>query len=113
MKCFDIVSMVTKEATSQFAPLWKVNAEKQKILGQYCEVLDELAEEFNGESFEVDVDDIKMTIAITMECEDMTFESSSHNFYVLAQRAITLQFFASEDGLLGVKFTFPSIWDKV
>lgn len=113
VKCFDIVSMVTEEATSQFAPLWKVNTEKQKVLEQYCEALDELAEEFDGESFEVDVDDIKMTIAITMECEDMTIESSSHKFYALAQRAIALQFFASDDDLLGVRFTFPSIWDKV
>ena len=113
VNCFDVVSMVVDEATRQFEPLWEVNEEKHKILEQYCSALDELAEEFDGESFEVDVDDIKMTISITMECADMTIKSSSHKFYALVQRASALQFFVSEEGLLGVRFIFPSIWDKI
>ena len=34
VKCFDVVSMVVDEANSQFAPLWKPNEEKYKILKQ-------------------------------------------------------------------------------
>ena len=56
VNCFDVVEMVTEEATSRFAPLFRENREAKNVLHQYCEVLDALAQEFNGESFEVEVD---------------------------------------------------------
>lgn len=112
VKCFDIVSMVVDETTSQFAPLWKINKEKYRILEQYCGALDSIAEEFDGESFDVEVDDIAMTITITMECQEIIIESQNHKYYSLAQRAIAFGFSVSEDGLLCAKFVFPSIWDK-
>lgn len=104
--------MVVDEATAQFAPIWKINQEKYKILKQYCSVLDSLATEFYGESFEVDIDDIKMTISVKMECQDMTIESQVHKYYSLAQRAISFGFSCSENGNLVVEFVFPSVWDK-
>ena len=112
VNCFDVVSMVVDEATAQFAPLWDINKEKYRILKQYCGVIDSLAEEFNGESFDVDVDDIAMTITIKMECHDVTIESQNHKYYSLAQRALAFGFSVSEDGLLCMKFVFPSVWDK-
>ena len=50
-KCFDVVSMVVDEATAQFAPIWRPNNEKLRILKQYCGVLDSLAEGFGGVAF--------------------------------------------------------------
>ena len=76
-------------------------------------MIDSLAEEFGGESFDVTVDDIAMTITIVMECEDMTIKSKAHKFYSLAQRSKALGFSVSEDGNLNVKFVFPSVWKKV
>ena len=112
-KCFDVVSMVVDEATAQFDPIWRPNNEKLRILKQYCGVLDSLAEEFGGVSFDGEVDDIAMTIAIQMECQDMTIESQQHKYYSLAQRAISFGFSATDEGLLNAKFVFPSMWDKV
>ncbi len=112
VNCFDVVSMVVEEATSQFAPIFKLNNENYKVLEQYCSALDALAAEFGGESFEVDIDDIAMTIAITMECENITIESPTHKFFALAQCAKSIGFHTNE-GRLGVKFVFPSVWIKV
>lgn len=113
VSCFDVVSMVVEEATKQFEPLWKLNKESNKILEQYCSVIDSLAEEFGGESYDVSVDDIAMTITIIMECEDITIESKTHKFYSLAQRSKALGFSISENGNLNMKFVFPSVWTKV
>ena len=113
VSCFDVVSMVVEEATVQFAPLWKLNKENYRILKQYCDVVDALSEEFGGESFDVTVDDIEMTITIVLECEDMTITSKTHKFYSLAQRSNALGFSVSESGNLNVKFVFPSVWTKV
>lgn len=112
VKCFDVVSMVVDEATDQFSPLWRINKERYRILKQYCDVLDSLVEEFDGESFDVEVDDISITIAITMECREITIESQNHKYYSLAQRAMSFGFSVSDNGLLCAKFVFPSIWEK-
>lgn len=112
VKCFDAVSMVVEEATAQFAPIWKLDKEKYRILKQYCEALDAIAEEFDGRSFDVEIDDIAMTIAITLECPELIIESNNHRYCSLAQRAISFGFSVSEDGLLNAKFVFPSVWEK-
>lgn len=113
VKCFDVVSMVVEEATKQFTPLWKLNDESNKILEQYCSVIDSLADEFDGECFDVTVDDTAMTITIIMECSEMEIESKVHKFYSLVQRSKTLGFSVSERGNLNVKLVFPSIWTRV
>ena len=113
VKCFDIVSMVVDEATSQFAPIWKIDNKKYKILEQYCGLMDSIAEEFDGVSFDVEVDDVLMTTTISMECDEITIESQNWSFNKLASGAISFGFSVSEDGLLDVKFIFPSVWDKV
>ena len=110
---FDVVEMVTEEATSRFAPLFRENREAKNVLHQYCDVLDALAQEFNGESFEVEVDEIQMTIAIKLECPDIVIQSEEHKFYMLAQRALAVRFSHGENDTVAVEFVFPSIWEKV
>lgn len=112
INCFDVVSMVVEEATNQFSPLFKLDNQKYKILEQYCSVIDSLAKEFNGESYEVDVDDIAMTISITLVCDEVTITTEGHGFYALAKRANSVSF-SSDEGRLSVKFVFPSVWDRV
>ena len=112
VKCFDVVSMVVTEASNRFSPLWKLDEERYDILQQYCEVIDRLSDEFDGESFEVEVDEIAMTVSIKLECRDMVIESKEHSFYDLVERALSIGFSASEDGNLCVTFVFPSVWKR-
>lgn len=112
VKCYDVVEMVLDEASKQFAPLLRENEERKQILKSYCEVIDSLAEEFNAESFDVEVDDVKMTISIKMECPDITITSERHSFYELVGHAIAVHFLNGEDDLMAVEFVFPSIWEK-
>lgn len=112
VKCFDAVEMVVEEANKQFAPIWKMNKERYKILKQYCDVIDSLSSEYNGESYEVEIDDIAMTVAITMDCDDMIVDQQNHKFTTLAQRTVSIGFSVSEEGKLAVKFVFPSLWER-
>lgn len=113
IKCFEVVVPIVDEATSQFAPLWVLNRERYDILLQYCDAIDNLSNEFHGEAIEVEVDDINMTISISLECWDMKLSSTSHIFYRLYERAISSSFSSSGDGNLCIKFIFPSIWEKI
>lgn len=112
IKCFEVVSMIVDEATRQFSPIWAPNEEKYNILKQYCSVIDDLAKEFNGESIEVEVDDINMTIDVSLECWDLKLESSDHIFHKLVKRSVSVGFSVSNDGNLNVTFVFPSIWER-
>lgn len=113
IKCFDVVNMVVEEGSNQFKPLWKVDQEKLDILHEYCDAIDGILKEFDGDSIDVDIDDIKMTICITIECEDLTIESKEHQFHQLVERAIEFGFEKSKEReVMCVKFVFPSVWDK-
>ena len=50
IKCFDVVNMVVEEGSNQFKPLWKVDQEKLDILHEYCDAIDGILKEFDGDS---------------------------------------------------------------
>lgn len=112
IKCFDIASMVIDDATERFRPSMRLNHERVGIFKQYCSALDELSNEFEGESFEVEVNEITMEITVSLECDEVVIESSNHVFYELVKRAVKYGFRTSEEGNLIIKFVFPSLWDK-
>ena len=111
IKCEDVVSMVVEEATAQFAPLWKRKEEDYNIIKQYSKALDNMASEFGGVAFEVDVDEIKMTVSISLECEEMIVHAKNHEFYQLAQRAVSFGFSTAGENII-VNFVFPSLWER-
>lgn len=112
VKCYDVVSMVTDEATSQFGSLWKVNESRQNQLKYSCELIDKFAEECGGIAYDVDVDDITMELSVAIECEEMIVDSRDSVFYALLKRAKGLKF-GSSGANLCIKLSFDSIWDKV
>lgn len=114
VRCYDVVSMVTEEADKQFGSMWKINQDKQSLLEDYCDIIDEIAQEFGGVSYEVDVDDITMDISVRLVCGDITIRFEEHNFYQLIQRTKAFGFSVAEDNeSLCVTFVFAGIWDKV
>lgn len=113
VKCFDVVEMVVEEANKQFAPFWEMNEERYKILRQYCDAIDSLSSECNGEAYEVEIDDNAKTVAITMDCGVMVVDQQNHKLTALAQRTESIGFSVSEEGKLAIKFVFPSLWEEV
>lgn len=112
IKCFDVASMVIDDATERFKPTMRLNTEKVDIFRDYCDAIDTLSNEFEGEAFDIEVDEITMEITVALECDEIVIESSKHIFYELVKRAVKYSFSTSEDGNLIVKFVFPCLWDK-
>lgn len=113
VRCFDTAKEIIELAEERFAPRWKLNSERVDILKQYCDTIDEMAAEFDGISYDVEIDEITMNITIALECEEVTIKSSNHVLYELMKRTVQFGFATSEDGNLLVKFTFPNLWDRV
>lgn len=112
VKCFDVVTMVVEDASEEFRPIWRINNERLEILKSYCDIIDMMSDEFDGESFEVEVDEITMEVIISLECAEVIIESASHPFYEIIKRTVRYGFGVSEEGNLLINFTFPSLWDK-
>ena len=107
--CYNYAELVLDEASERFAPLFRENREHKKVFRQYCDVMDELAREFNGVSFEFEVNEETMDISVTLVCPDIVLQYANHRFYELTARALSVRFGVLE-GNLAVTFTFPSIW---
>ena len=110
IKCYDVASMVIEVASERFAPTMKPNADFVRGFTKCCGDIDQLAEEFGGISFDVEVNEENMEITVILECEEVITEKENHTLYELIKRTIRYGFSASEDGNLLITFVFPGIW---
>ena len=112
VNCFDVVQMVTDEASTQFAPLFCGNKEAKAILHQYFDAIGVLAREFDGVTFEASVHDESMEVSVTLECPDIVIRTQKHRFYDLVERSNAVRFSHGEGDTVAVAFVFPSIWNR-
>lgn len=113
VKCFNVVEELIVEGNKQFAPFYIPNAENVRILSQHCHAIDILCNDFDGESIEVEIDDIQLTIQIAIECHKILFNHKL--LHTLKERALNLEIIhlPDEDGLFRITFVFPPVWDSV
>lgn len=112
-KCFDVVKMVTDEATVQFGSLLRVDKEREDSLNLCCRMIDNIAKRFNGVSYEADVNDITTDITVSLVCDGFEIDNTSDDeFYVLAAQAKQLKFKQCDTDALQMDFVFGGIWTK-
>lgn len=110
---YDVASMIIEEASDKFAPSYIIQQDRLDIFRQYCDVFDKMIKEFNGETFEVSVDEITMRIKIEIGIDDLTIDSDDRRIYTdLLARAISVSFHVGVDSPMLVKLEFPSLWDR-
>lgn len=112
IKCFDIVKMVADEASDQFGSLLMVNIEKEEELKEICEMIDDVAEDFNGISYEVDINDETTDIIICLVCDEFETDSSNSVFLNLLNRTKKVGFKQAEDDKIQIEFVFNGIWSR-
>lgn len=121
MKLFDIVSSIVEEGCSQFnaaaasvgAYEWVVHEEHYGILSTYCDAIDRISDEFNGISYDVEMDETTGEITISLECSDFSATSSEHVFFDLIKHTEKWGFSVSDDGNLLMTFRFPTVLEHV
>lgn len=111
IKCFDIVESVIEVATDRFKPSWEVEEKYVGFLKTYCDVIDAISEKNSCMSYDVGVDEERMTIKIVLDCPD--FESDDNRLTELIKHTVEFGFSVSSDNTLLVRFVFPSVWKHV
>ena len=111
IKCYDAVSEVIDEASSQFAPLWVEDTKKRNALKLACELIDSYVENFGIIAISTDVDIVEHNISITIECDSIDIEAKD-KFLNLLKGTIGVLFSISEHNMLDMTLKFPTIWVK-
>ena len=111
--CYDAVSFVLDDVQERFGASWKVNNNKLKKLKMNCNELDSVAQEFNCEAVEAEIDEDTMGLTISLLCEEMTFEYGRSNpFFKAIQWTNSFGFKQSEDGNLLVFFRYDGLFSR-
>lgn len=115
MNCYSMTEIVTDEASPQFAPLWREDKQRKRFLKTCCNDIDTLASLVNADSLGVEIDDVEMTITISIECDKIVMESRQHKLYEIAGKAAEVKFAVSQEdqNKLLICFVFPGIWKHV
>ena len=110
VNCYDVVEMVTEEATTQFGVLLKVDEAKLHKLKSCCEMIDDLSKKFNGISYEVEVNDDTTDITISLVCGEFAIDKTTSSFYNLIKMVKKINFKPYEEEQIQIDFTFGGIW---
>ncbi len=109
---FNVVKPVLKDADERFAPSFRPDPERVKILEQYCEAFDRLIERHDGEEFEISVDEIGMTVKISVTFTEMEVNRGVTEFAQLMERADNVRLSWYDGDHFLAEFTFPSLWES-
>ena len=113
IKCYDIVESITDEATRKFGHLFTENEDRKNMLAYYCSLIDDIIDVISGNSLEVEVDEIGMTISIAIGCEENSMSIDDDLLSNLSDLSLDVYTYLDEDrGDTMIKFVFPGIWEK-
>lgn len=107
-KCFDVVKMVTDEATAQFAPLFYENPVKLSHIENFCSYIDFLIKKYNGISCDVEINSISLEIKVTI-----TFQTDEIQLPKDLACHSQISFHSINNQFIDLEFLFPGIWSKI
>ncbi len=109
---FHVVEMVLEDANERFAPLFEPVPERVDFLKQYCEAFDVLIDEQDVDSFNVEIDEINMTVNIDLVMMTVECSRTQPQLGQLIQRAMSFRVQAEDGDHLKLSFVYPSLWEK-
>lgn len=112
-QCWEVVQDMIQKVTPRLSVEWCLNEEKAKILQEYCDSIDVIAERFDGLAYGAEMNREKKTVSVVLDCLPVTVFSDERRFYDLVERSINVSFSSTKEGDLSIMFVFPSVWDRV
>ena len=116
-KVYEAFSDILGEAIRRFGGEHKVTVNEEKLnkLRENCGYFDEIVEKFNGEYYDVKVDEYSeakdITIAVGLASE---FEASKEDgFYHILKSAKRMKTHQYEPDKIHIELVFDGIWDVV
>lgn len=108
--CYDVVRIMLDEATKQFSPAFKEDSEKKRELERYCDWITIISDEFGGESYDIEIDDVTIDISVSLTCKEIKTTEQTPALYMLLSRTKSVELEAVDDTYIKIKFVFNGIW---
>lgn len=106
---FDIVDSYVRNSDAVVSGGKTIDEDKMDILKEYCDILDNMCNDFGGMSVSVDMSS-KNLVIISLELSIMTVNRFGQKYYDLIERAILFAVCNTGANDLRVDFTFPSVF---
>ncbi|MBQ3432442.1 MAG: hypothetical protein IJG23_06640 [Clostridia bacterium] len=109
-KTFDVANTVIEEASTRFKPLFGLNRQKLKTFEKHCSVVDSFIQATDAKTLTVDIDEIKMTVALILELDAISMEAGD----ILLQLTEKAEHICvkSKNNELELTLFFQSLWNK-
>lgn len=113
-KCITIVEQAIKKATLEMQSKVEEVPEHIIILFQYCDALDDVVSNNDGEVLGCTIDKDKLKVYIRIKVESLCIRDPVHDpFQLLVERADSVNIkFDTSDSIV-INFEFPSVWNEV
>lgn len=109
--CYTWVENVIEMARDDFAGALVLDEEKFASLRSTCMMIDEMMDEFECESYDVQVEYETQNLVISFSCLDMVMENGrNHKFFHVAKRATSLNVVPENEDCMTVSFIFGGLW---
>jgi hypothetical protein len=110
-RCYDSMIELVEEASDKFGEGAMLNESKFDSLKYICKVTDRFIEEFECESYEVSVDEIKKRFTIELVCAEVIFENGrSNEFFSLIQLLSSFSFSKKGTDCICIVMNIDNMW---
>lgn len=109
--CYDIVSMFIDGVLDDNTYL-NLNDDVIPNIKRVCELLDEMSDEFEAESFEADFIESSGMVEMTLEVPDFTVRDREHAFFELLDRCSSVRFEKLNEGIMKIVFSVGGVFKE-
>ncbi len=110
IRCYEAVEIILDKATKQFSPAFKEDSEEKRKFERYCDWITLISDEFSGEAYDIEIDDITMDISVALTCKEIETTAQTPVFYMLLSKAKNVKLTAVDDTHIKINLVFPGIW---
>lgn len=112
IKCYDVLSGITDVETERIYPLFVEDPEAKAGLKEIGDMFDKLADDFDGISYDIEIEDVTGSIMVSFTCSTFPVQRTKE-FCELARRSNGISFSkADTDDVVRMDFIFDGIWKR-
>lgn len=110
ISCRDTLSVIINEATNEFGEEFIVDINKLHDLNNIAEDIDGIIKEFDGHSYDIEIDKNDMNIVISFTCHEIIAEDNACILYDLIDKSVGFSVSKYEKDDVQFTLRFPEIW---
>lgn len=110
MCVFDIVNGFITNYDAVLDCSVSIDNEKLDILREYCGVIDEILAYYGGRCVNVSIDKETNFVVLSINVDAFSANRFNQSYFDIIERSISVTVFSVDNGMVGIRFEFPSVF---